>query len=133
MAAGEDQPQAVVLDRLGVGLVFRSEGLGVVFFQRIEARAAPDRVDRLEAPGRDEPGARIAGNAFVRPLLERRAEGVGERLLREVEVAKQAHQRGKHTPRFGAVDGRDLLLHCYSGWMPASRIALPQTWYCSRT
>ena len=65
------------------------------------------RVDRLEAAGRDEPRARIVGHAVARPLLDRRREGVVQRLLGEVEVAEQADQRGEDAARLGAVDGVD--------------------------
>ena len=71
----------------------------------IEARAPADAVDRLEAAGRHEPGPRIGGHAVARPLLERGAEGVVQRLLGEVEVAEQADQRGEDAARLGAVDG----------------------------
>ena len=65
------------------------------------------RVDRLEAAGRDEPGARIGGHAVARPLLERGGEGVVQRLLGEVEVAEQADQGGEDAARVGAVDRVD--------------------------
>src|SRR5881394_1405524 len=129
MAAGEDEAQPVVLDLFGLGRLFRGQRLGVVLFQRREARPAPDRIDRLEAAGRDEPRARVGGNAIAWPLLERRAERIGERLLGEIEIAQQAHQRREYAPRLGAIDGGDLLLHGYSGWMPASRMARPQISY----
>ena len=71
----------------------------------VEAGAAAQRVDRLEAAGRHQPGARIGGHAVARPLLERRGEGVVQRLLGAVEVAEQADQRREHAARLGAVDG----------------------------
>ena len=44
-------------------------------------------------------------DAVARPLLERRAESVVQRLLGEVEVAEQPDQRGEYAARFGAIDG----------------------------
>src|SRR3989454_999642 len=115
VAAGEDQAQPVVLDRFRLGRLLGGERLGMVLFQRIEARAAADRVDRLEAAGGDEPGARIRRHAFLRPLLERRAERFAQRLLGEVEIAEQPHQRRKDAARFRPVDGFDLFAHCLVG------------------
>src|SRR4030095_10478922 len=77
----------------------------------IETRAPADAVDGLEAPGRHQPGPWIRGDAVAWPLLERRAKGVVQRLLSEVEVAEKADQRGEDATRFGAVDGVCLLAH----------------------
>src|SRR5258706_1119414 len=87
--------------------------LGVIV-QRIEARIAPDAIDRLESPGRHEPGARVRGDALAGPLLECRAEGVGQRLFREIEVSEKAHKRGEHAARLGAIDGIDRLARARS-------------------
>ncbi len=104
MAAGEDQPQPVVLDAFLPG-----PGLGGKRIERLlvdvgEALLPPDRVDRLEAPGGHEPGAGVLRDAVPRPLLERRAESLRQGLLREVEVAEQPHQRGEHAARVLAID-----------------------------
>src|SRR5258706_14831601 len=87
--------------------------LGVIV-QRIEARIAPDAIDRLESPGRHEPGARVRGDALAGPLLECRAEGVVQRLFREIEVSEKAHKRGEHAARLGAIDGIDRLARARS-------------------
>ena len=94
----------------------------------VEAGPAAQRVDRLEAAGGDQPGPRVGRHAVARPLLDRRGEGVVQRLLGEVEVAEQADERGEHAARFGAVDGVHLLAHrvggrlCHGqGGMEASR------------
>src|SRR5207253_11468249 len=108
VAASEDQAQAIVLDRLALCRLLRGERLGMLLLQRIEARAPADGIDRLEAAGRDEPGARVRRHAFGGPLLERRAERLVQRLLREVEVDQQAQERRKNTARFRAVNRQEL-------------------------
>ena len=114
MAAGEDQPQPVVFDALGVrrGGVIRDrfDVLGVIL-QRVESRAPADSVDRLEAPGRDEPRPRIGGRTLPWPVLERRAEGFMQRLFGEIEVTEQPDQGGENAPRLGAVDGVHRVPH----------------------
>ena len=107
MAAGEDEAQPIVLDLVGLGL-FRGERLELFGLDVGEAAFAPQGVDRLEAPGGDEPGARIGGHALARPLLERRAKRFGHRFFGELKVAEQAHQRGEHAARFRPVDGFDV-------------------------
>ena len=109
MAAGEDQAQAVVLDRLGLRRLLGGDRLDLAVVERVVARAPPDAVDRLEAPGGDEPCARIVRNAFGGPLLERGAEGVMQRFFRDLEIAEQAHECGENAPRFGAVERLDRL------------------------
>ena len=108
MAAGEDEPQPIVLDGLAVpwsGLV--DDGIHLLgdILHRVEPRASAYAIDGLEATGRYQPRARIRRHAVARPLLERRAEGVVQRLLGEVEVAEQPDQRGEDAARFGAIDG----------------------------
>ncbi len=73
---------------------------------RVEPGASPYGIDCLEATGRYQPGARIRGNAVDGPLLERRAESVVQRLLREIEVTEEAHQRCEYAARFGTIDWR---------------------------
>ena len=63
--------------------------LGKLGRRRVEARAPAHAVDRLEAAGRNEPGARIVGHAVARPLLSRCDEGVVQRLLRPLEIAQK--------------------------------------------
>ena len=106
VAAGEDEPQAVVLDFLLDGLL-GGERFGVLLLERVEARAAANRVDRLEAPGGYQPRARVLRKSFPWPLLERRAKRLVQRFLGKVEIAEQAHQRCKHAARFGPVDALD--------------------------
>jgi hypothetical protein len=102
MAAGEHEAHPVVLDVLAVpGRVIvgdRFDLLGDVV-ERDEPRAPADPVDRLEAAGRHEPGARIGGHAVPRPLFERRPEGLVQRLLGEIEIAEKADERGEDAAR----------------------------------
>jgi hypothetical protein len=114
VTAGEDEPQAIVLDGFAVpwnGLI--DDGIHLLgnILHRVEPGASAYAIDRLEATGRHEPRARIRGNAVERPLLERRAESVVQRRLGEVEVAKQPDQRCEYAARLGAVDGVSHLTH----------------------
>ena len=114
MAAGENQPQPVVLDVLAVELCgIIGEGVDLLgdIVERVEPGAPADAVDGLEAAGRNQPRPRIGGHAIARPLLERGAESVVQRLFGEVEVAEQADQRGEDAARLGAVDGVHHLPH----------------------
>ena len=113
VAAGEDEAEAVVFDLMGF-IAFNGKCFGMLFFERIEARAAPDGIDRLEAPRRHQPGARIGRDSVARPLLERSAECLVQRLLGEVEVAQKAHQRREDAARLRAIDR-------FNG--PANRVA----------
>ncbi len=109
VAAGEDQPQAVVFDVLALplrGLVrVGVEPLGEIPQRRVEPGAPAQAVDGLEAAGRDEPRAGVGRCAVPRPLLDRGCEGLVERLLGQVEVAEEADEGGEHAARVGTVDG----------------------------
>ena len=105
VAAGEDEAQAVVLDGLGIRGRFGDEIFNRFLVENIESALTPDGVDRLEAPGRDQPRARVRRHALARPLLERGTEGFRQRFLGEVEVAQEPHQRGEYPARFRAVEG----------------------------
>jgi hypothetical protein len=96
VAAGEDEPEAVVGDAVLVELrLVRPLRVLVELCRdrrerRVEPRATTEPVDRLEPPGRDEPRARVRRQAFGRPLLQRRGERIVQRLLGEVEVPEEA-------------------------------------------
>ena len=115
MAAGEDQPQPVVLDAVLVRLerVARVsiELLRDLRERRIESGTAAQGVDRLEPTGRNQPGAGIRGHAIPGPALDRGGERVVQSLLGEVEIAEQADQRGQDAARVGAVDGVHRIAH----------------------
>ncbi len=107
MTAGEDQPQAVVLDAV-VAILFRAatclDALGQCGERSVKPRAASDRVDRLESTGGHEPRPRIGRNAVPLPLLRGSSKRIMQRLFRQIEIAKDANQCGEHAPRFGAVN-----------------------------
>jgi hypothetical protein len=103
VAASEDEAQAVVFDRVGVGRSLGRKRFDLLFIENIKPCLAADAVDRLEAARRDQPGARIGRNALARPLLQGGAESLVQRLFGEVEVADQPHERGEDAARFRAV------------------------------
>lgn len=109
MAAGEDEAEAVVLERLFVVRLAVAltcvELLGDPAERRVEAGAPAQAVDRLEAAGGDQLGARMVGHAVPGPALDRGRERVVHRLLGQVEIAEQADEGGQHAARLGAVDG----------------------------
>ena len=112
VAAGEDQPEPVVVQRL---LAAPFDGRGGLSFQlggqrgerRVEARPPPQCVDGLEPSGGHQPRPRAGRYAVARPLFEGGREGVVERLFGAVEVAEQADQGGEHPARLGPVDRVD--------------------------
>ncbi|MHC2316297.1 hypothetical protein ACVIHC_003343 [Bradyrhizobium diazoefficiens] len=111
MAAGEDQPQHVVVERrrrlvgrLRVELELMHERLLLA----AEHGLPPDAINRLVAADIDEPGARIIGHLARRPAFERDREGILECVLGEIEIADEADQRGKHPPRLVAKDPSDV-------------------------
>src|SRR5690606_18573067 len=113
VTAREDQTQAVVLDGVAFPLfrlfeLARRDCAG--FRQLVEACAAADSIDRLEATRRHEPRARIRRDSRARPLLQRGAERLVESLLRQVEVTEQTDERGEHAPGLGAIDRVDGVL-----------------------
>jgi hypothetical protein len=81
-----------------------AEMLGDRRLRRVEPRAASQAIDRLEAPRRDEPRARVRGHARLRPLLQRCRDGVVQRLLGEVEITEEADERREDAARLGPVD-----------------------------
>jgi len=109
VAAGEDQPELVVLHvpLVPLGGVLRGgvDLLRVVLRQPLEPGAATQGVDRLEAAGRDQPRPGGGRNPLLRPLLQRGREGLVQRVLREIEVAQQADQGGEDAAGLRAVDG----------------------------
>ena len=120
MAAGEDQPQPVVLDALVFRLLgltgARLQVLGEFRQRRVKPGAPAHAINGFEAAGRHEPGSRIGRHTIPRPTLYRLCEGIVQRLLGGVKVAEQANQGGKDLARFGAVDGIHQLAH------PLSRV-----------
>jgi hypothetical protein len=66
-------------------------------------------VDGLEAPGGDQPGTRVVRHTALRPLLDRTAKRLVQRLLGQVEITQQADQGGEHAARLLAVKALDQL------------------------
>jgi hypothetical protein len=67
-------------------------------------------VNSFEAACRNKPGPGIGRYAISRPLGHGYGEGVVERLLRQVEVTKEANQGCQDAARLGAVKGLYLRL-----------------------
>ncbi len=112
MAAGEDQTESVVRERLLVesGLEERGRGrpardLGAL---GVEARIATQAVDRLVARGRDEPRAGPLGHAVLGPAIERDGERFLQHLLGQIEVAEEADQGGERARALVLVQGTDV-------------------------
>ncbi len=114
VATREDEAQTVVDDvatlrgLLGEALLAlqqRAEGLQLAG----EALVATDAVDGAIACGGGQPGGRVLRHALARPVLERPREGVLQGVLREVEVAAGADQRGEDRAAFRSEDGVDRL------------------------
>ena len=91
---------------VGCGVV---EAHGELTQGGIEASASPEPVDGPEPAGRDQPRHGPGREAIAGPVLRRGSEGVVERLLGEVEVAKEADERGQDDPAIGTVDPVDRI------------------------
>ena len=115
VAAREDQPQLVVGDRMhlvlrrhehrrgraiGVERRVARDDLGLV----CEPPRPPDPVDRPVAGRRRDPRPRVVGDPVDRPVLERHHVRVGDRLLREVEVAQDPDE-GRERPAVVLAEG----------------------------
>ena len=105
MAAGEDQPEPIVLDRhviLLVGLAGPDRGFDQGLPTELiglgcQHLRPPESVDRPIAGGRRDPGAGIGRHAVARPALEGHDEGFLDRFLGDVEVAEDPDQ-GRNRP-----------------------------------
>ena len=106
MAAREQERQPLVGDRRLV--VHRFLPLLVELgHELIEASLAAQPVDRLSPCGDREPRAGVLRGSGARPRDERGGERVLKRVLREVDVAQVADQRGDDAAVLGAEDGLD--------------------------
>ena len=101
MTAGEDQLQPLVSD-FGVIELVHGHLRDVEQSCLLRKRAlAPDPVDRPVPGNRGEPGNRVDRDALALPALRRDRERLLSGLLGNVEVAKEADQRGQNaTPVF---------------------------------
>jgi hypothetical protein len=129
MAAGEHEPQPVVgqrpVEQIGRIVTLGRQPLRDLLVPGFEARASPDAVDRLEAACRNEPGARIVRYAIPRPLRDCRREGLGERLLGEIEVAEQPDQRRENAARFVAIERVEVDQSSTNGRNPPQIMRFP--------
>jgi hypothetical protein len=113
VAAGEDQPQAVVGDRgrlvhLGLlgGCFVDPHQLGEALGPAVGRLSAADPVDRLAPRRRRQPGAWAGRDAVATPGRERRLERVLHRVFGQGEVADLADQRRQHGAALLAEGGR---------------------------
>ena len=122
MAAGEDQPQPVVGDRVGlVGASSRSRRLDQ------QRQLGPERLRRVSAfsaaAARPSSARRRAGPGRRRaPTRRARRRTRPARLLGGVEVARDAHRRGEHEGPLAPVRVGDRLLDRAQSttWKPSS-------------
>ena len=109
MAAGEDEPQPVVLDRagrLGRAVVVHHQGRLVL---GVALGLATEPVDRLAGGRGGEPSAGVGRYAVSWPSLRGRSESLGRGFLGQVEVAEAAREAGDHPRPLLLVDAGDRL------------------------
>lgn len=116
MAAREDEAEPVIGESAVAAkshLVLPSTALDERAFEfgqlELLAARAANPVERAVAGRGRDPGPGVARNPVPRPCLERRDEGVGKRLLGEVEVPQGPDQRRQDPPGFLAERPLDLL------------------------
>ena len=105
MAAGEDEAEAVVVDRghcflLCVAVGFSSVTLGGLAFG---VRLA-ERVDGCVLRDRREPGSRVVGDAALGPRRQRAGDGVVEGVFGEIPVVGEADEGGDDAQALGRDD-----------------------------
>ena len=108
MAAGEDQAQAVVANRLLQDLVSGRIGnllddIGMVV-KAGEARVSANPVDGLEAADRDKPGDRVGRHTVTRPLLCGGGKGVMFGVLGQLKAPEQPDEGRENASPVTAVD-----------------------------
>src|SRR5690606_29457247 len=103
----EDEPQHVVVDRLPLLLARLLEIVGDRPVPLIEPRSPPPAVDRGACGHSSEPGARVARDARLRPLLERVNDGLLSELLSQPDVARHPRERRNDAWALDAPDGID--------------------------
>ena len=111
VAGGEDEPQQVVVDVVGVGgFLGRGDGLqGAADLRQLAGVVlpAPDQVDGAVPGGGHEPGARVVGHTVPRPLLQGGDQRVLGEFLGDADVADDAGDGGDDARGLDAVDGLD--------------------------
>ena len=112
VAAGEDQFQPLVGDRLRLGPV---GGMGIEIDQMgdlggfgAETGGAPQPVDGLAAGGLHHPGRRRARQAVARPVMQGRFQRILQTVLGKLEIPDGADEMGEQPAAIGAhqrIDG----------------------------
>ena len=131
MAAGEDQPQHVVVEHRGLRCFVRAGSVELDLVDELLLLAAKrdlaaHAVDRLVAPDIDQPGPRIAGRIVMRPAFQRHRERLLQHVLGEIEIADEADQRRQRPARlvteyfFDLAGVMGFTLRCHSGTVEAS-------------
>jgi hypothetical protein len=111
VAAGEDQPEAVVvhgalLHWFVLGVQQRRLGL------LVGARRLPSQsVDRPVPRGRDDPSRRTGRYAALRPLLDRGRKRVLHRVLGDLEVPEHPGKHGHRPPVLSPEDRGEIRSH----------------------
>src|SRR5687768_9668973 len=108
MTAGEDQAEAVILQRSIVQLrspgVLLRQPLREGSERTVEPSPPPELVDRLEAAGRDQPGPGIVGQPGLRPPRQSSRERILERFLGQIEISEEAYEGRQNPARLGTVE-----------------------------
>src|SRR5882762_1324156 len=108
MTAGKNQAQPVILK----GVLFigplrstplRFEILHELVLRRIKSCPSTQSINGFESGRRNQPWSRVGGYSTARPLAQRSRKGFVHRLLGDIKISQQAHQRSKNPARFGPV------------------------------
>jgi len=99
--------QAPILEAMARELIMRpvmqmgqAAGQALQNLPQDKRETAAKTIDAFEAPGGNQPGARIIRNPVGRPLFQRHLEGVMHRVFSEVEITQQSDQGGQDGTRF---------------------------------
>ncbi len=115
VAAGEHQPEPVVVDRTrGRGVVVLGEHVCRLVLG-VAMRLAAQSVDGLARGGGGQPAAGVGRYAVDRPPLDRGDERLGRCVLGDVEVPEAAGETGDHPRPLVPVRAGDRLLGLVSG------------------
>ena len=111
VAAGEDQPEAVVLHRSSFRprrvVVALGEEVGLVL-AALAGRFPPEPVDGPVAGGRDDPATGVGRRALLGPGSDGDGERFLDRLFGEVDVTEEADQGGDGTAELLPEDRLDV-------------------------
>jgi hypothetical protein len=131
MTASEDQSELVIGKGFdfGFSIVFcRIQGCSLGIFL-LSFAVASKGVDRPVASRRDDPAGRGGRDTFLGPLLKGDEEGVLDRFLGKVDIAKGTDQRGPGLPGLFSKDTFDLNV---AGARQALSSGSGETWTESR-